>query len=377
MYDNRSNRVHIEVCKSYDEQETLNAVKACFNTFRVLEKVSGKNVLIKPNLLTAHRPEKAATTHPTIVAAAAKLLLEAGVADVVIGDSPGGLFDATAIKPIYRVTGMLNVARKLGVRLNTDFTDSLVNSEGNNGQSFRIASFITKADIIINISKLKTHTYMRMTAAVKNMYGSVPGLIKARYHAALPKRDDFANMLCDLCDLTAPEFSIIDGVVGMEGKGPGTGDPKQANVLIAAVNPYAADAIAANIISMNIKKIPVLVEALKRGYIPKDLSEIDVSGEDIKNVSVRFIPPPMMERGGVLSLLPGNLRKPVIHFIEPWPVIEKDCIGCGACAEACPKATIEIKNKIAVIEYKNCIKCYCCHEMCRYKAISLKRKLIV
>ena len=187
---------------------------------------------------------------------------------------------------------------------------------------------------------------MRMTAAAKNCYGTVPGLTKAKYHAQIPNRNSFAEMLCDLCDTVTPYFSIIDGIVGMEGMGPGTGDPKKAGVLIAAQNPYAADFAAASIIGMNGDLIPLIAEAKKRGYIPRAESELIFTGTPVKSVKVRFEPPQMMKNTGILSLLPGGLRKPVARYIEPYPLINaKACIGCGVCATSCPKQIIKIKNK--------------------------------
>jgi uncharacterized protein (DUF362 family)/NAD-dependent dihydropyrimidine dehydrogenase PreA subunit len=380
MYTTSDRRVFIARCESYDGERVKKALKACFDAFDILSGVYEKNVLIKANLLTAHRPEKAATTHPEVAAAAAELLFEAGAASVTIGDSPGGVFDEAALKTVYRVTGMIKAASKSGAALNTDFSECSVPAKGGAEivRMFRFASFITKADVVINIAKLKTHTYMRMTGAVKNNYGAIPGLYKAKFHAQIPNRDDFAKMLCDLCDTVAPSFSIIDGIVGMEGMGPGTGKPKPAKVLIAAENPYAADMAAAAVIGLGKNRIPVLVEGIKRGYIPENESGLRVSGASIKSVGVRFEPPPMLNNSGVLALLPGRLRAPLNRFIEPFPIVDiKTCVGCGACAEACPRQTIRIVRKKAVINHKNCIKCYCCQELCKHKAIALKRRFLM
>ena len=133
MFDTADLRVHIAQCADYNEKRVKNAVKECFDAFDILPGVYGKKVLIKANLLSAHRPEKAATTHPEVVAAAASLLFEAGAASVTIGDSPGGMFNSSAIKPVYRVTGMIDAAAKSGAILNTDFSERSVPAKARPG----------------------------------------------------------------------------------------------------------------------------------------------------------------------------------------------------------------------------------------------------
>ena len=52
----------------------------------------GKRVLIKPNLLMRRQPQEATTTHPLLIKSLADWLYRAKAAQVIIADSPGGLY---------------------------------------------------------------------------------------------------------------------------------------------------------------------------------------------------------------------------------------------------------------------------------------------
>ncbi len=366
MYSVTDRRVHLAACPSYEESLVNKAVAECMDRFAMAKELAGKRVLIKANLLSAYKPERAATTHPAVVAAVVRYAKAAGAASVVIADSPGGIFTRQALEHLYRVTGMEKAAKDTGAELNFDVG-------GEEKQGFLMADYLKQGEVIINVAKLKTHTFARMTAAVKNNYGTIPGLTKARYHAKLPDREGFARMLCDLCDAVSPALSLIDGIIGMESKGPAGGDPKFAGVLIAACNPHCADLVAAEVIQMDKKRVPTLVEAKKRGYVPDSMAEIKFSGANLASVRTKFVPPPYVRKMPLLSLVPGPVKTAILKALEPYPVVTEKCIGCAKCAESCPKQTIEIVNRKAVIHYQNCIQCFCCQEMCAPKAILLKR----
>ena len=376
--------VSIVYCDSYDTENVDRAVHRLFESFGSISSLNlgGKRVLLKVNLLSANKPEDAVTTHPAIVAAVARVLIDAG-AEVIIGDSPGGVYTQASLSRVYRVCGMEQAARVSGAKLNYDLSYRRVSfPEGKLAQEFDIISPALDADVIFSVCKLKIHGLSYYTGAVKNLFGTIPGLEKAAFHSRFPNRDRFNSVLVDICQLNKPYFSIIDGVIGMEGDGPSGGDPKFVGVIGASFNPYALDMAMCDLVSLPPSQVPVITEAISRGLIPVKVSSLTFIGDDREQRRTRFRPPASGGRSGPLSILlrhilPKRISNSLQSIWSPWPIITDRCIACKKCVEICPRQIITIENDRAVPDYIGCIRCYCCHEICPVNAIDLLRKLKV
>lgn len=370
------NRVYIAECGSYEQEQVIKAVRECMAPFGGAAGILGhkKRVAIKPNLVIARKPEEASTTHPSIVEALASEFIAAG-AEVVIADSMGGPYNLPLLKNIYKQTGMDNAAEASGAQLNYDTSSVRIRcAHPGKVPEFQVITPVAVADLVISVAKLKTHVLARMSGAVKNMYGVIPGLFKAVLHSRFPDIRDFAALLADLSETVCPGFSIIDGVVGMEGDGPTGGTLKKMGVLIGAANPYAADLAACAVMELDPDTVPLLSETIRRGLCPPSAMELQVLGMPIKSVSKAFKLPPYRNFIGGAAFLPKPIRKAAERLLVPRPVVDKSkCTGCGSCARACPEHAISMIGGRPDINYKKCIKCYCCHEMCPQKAIRLKR----
>lgn len=371
--------VFIQKCDTYDIDTILNKVKEILNNHsEIIEYCqSGRNICIKPNLVAKKKPEEAATTHPSIVYAVAKICRDLG-ANVTIAESPGGLYDKAVLKSIYKVTGIEEAAGMAGVNLNYDLSETEVVCEDNEYlKKINIITPVANADCVINISKLKTHGMMAYTGAVKNMFGCIAGLKKAEYHFNMPDYDKFANCIIDICLASKPTLNIIDTIVGMEKDGPTAGDPKKMDLLISGSDPFETDIVAASIIQADIEKIPVLRNAIRRNLCPESYLNIDITGEDIESVLVKdFIMNYNESRD--LHFVKGSLGKWITTLVSPRPVFDKKlCKSCGECAKCCPAKVIEVKKgQCASVDIKNCIRCYCCQELCPFKAVSIKKPLV-
>jgi ferredoxin len=236
-------------------------------------------------------------------------------------------------------------------------------------KSFPVLGPVLDADVVISAAKMKTHGISYITGAVKNLFGAMPGLTKARMHARFPDHVKFNRMLVDLCECVRPAFSIVDGIVGMEGHGPSGGDPKPAGVLVASRSPYAADLACARIMGFPSDRVPILVDAASRGLVPSDADKLDWAGDPPERFAANFRPATSNLPGDNLHFLPKTLRAYIHRKLAPYPAIQPDCIGCGKCAEICPSQIIRIRDGRAAINYTGCIKCYCCHEICPVQAI--------
>ena len=165
----------------------------------------GMQIAVKVNLISAMRPDAAATVHPALLTALTELLQERG-ASVVLGDSPGGLFTAAHLNRVYDVCG-LRQCEQAGAALNLDTAQTEAHApEAVQARTFTYTRWLDDADAIIDFCKLKTHGMLAMTNACKNFFGVIPGTMKPEYHCKYPKTEDFADMLVDLCEYFKPRL---------------------------------------------------------------------------------------------------------------------------------------------------------------------------
>lgn len=361
-------------CKTYNVEAVKPALEEALNAVNGLDFVkSGMKIIIKPNLVSFKKPDAAATTHPALLEALVEMLLARG-ADVTIGDSPGGPHSLPLLNRVYAATGMDRV-EKLGAKLNRNMNEKTVDfPEGKVLKNFTYTEYLDEADAIIDFCKLKSHGMLGMSAAVKNLFGTIPGLKKPEVHYKFQNDAEFADMLVDLNEYFKPRLAICDAVVGMEGNGPTAGTPRQIGAIIASKSTYYADVVGAELIGMNIDGLPTLQAAYERGFAPASSKNLRVYG-DIRALTVDdFKAPPVR---GSSFMRKGN----VLHFIskaalEHKPTLKKRfCVGCGKCARICPAKAIEMKNKKPHINREKCIRCFCCQEFCPRAAMVAHRPL--
>lgn len=361
-------------CKTYNVEAVKPALEEALNAVNGLDFVMpGMKIIIKPNLVSFKKPDAAATTHPALLEALVEMLLARG-ADVTIGDSPGGPHSLPLLNRVYAATGMDRL-EKLGAKLNRNMNEKTVDfPEGKVLKNFTYTEYLDEADAIIDFCKLKSHGMLGMSAAVKNLFGTIPGLKKPEVHYKFQNDAEFADMLVDINEYFKPRLAICDAVVGMEGNGPTAGTPRQIGAIIASKSTYYADVVGAELIGMNIDGLPTLQAAYERGFAPASSKNLRVYG-DIRALTVDdFKAPPVR---GLSFMRKGN----VLHFIskaalEHKPTLKKRlCVGCGECARMCPAKAIEMKNKKPHINREKCIRCFCCQEFCPRAAMVAHRPL--
>ncbi len=370
---NCNETVIITRCQAYDADRILSLLRENAPSVGLTEAaIRGKKVVVKPNLLLAYRPEKAATTHPAVMEAVVLLAKELGAASVTIAESPGGIYSEKTLSHIYGETGMKDVSDKTGVPLNYDISYRPFSlSDGVTAKSVDMITPVHEAEVLINVCKMKTHALATMTGASKNLFGVIPGINKFEMHARFKKPSDFFSMVIDLnaaLDQKMPVFHICDGIVGMEGDGPSGGTPKEAGVLLMSRNPFNLDLAMAEIMGMT-GRVPLLTMAAERGFCPKTPDALTVEGIAPHEVGCGDFLLPDAKKGRRFDLIPP--------FLQPKPVIDRNlCRGCQLCVKSCPQKTIVMAKGKAKIKDKNCIKCYCCQELCTFKAVRIKKSII-
>ena len=361
-------------CKTYDVEAVKPALEEALNAVNGLDFVKpGMKIIIKPNLVSFKKPDAAATTHPALLEALVEMLLARG-ADVTIGDSPGGPHSLPLLNRVYAATGMDRL-EKLGAKLNRNMNEKTVDfPEGKVLKNFTYTEYLDEPDAIMHFYKMKSHGMLGMSAAVKNLFGTIPGLKKPEVHYKFQNDAEFADMLVDLNEYFKPRLAICDAVVGMEGNGPTAGTPRQIGAIIASKSTYYADVVGAELIGMNIDGLPTLQAAYERGFAPASSKNLRVYGDICALTVDDFKAPPVR---GLSFMRKGN----VLHFIskaalEHKPTLKKRfCVGCGKCARICPAKAIEMKNKKPHINREKCIRCFCCQEFCPRAAMVAHRPL--
>lgn len=320
-------------CKTYNVEAVKPALEEALNAVNGLDFVKpGMKIIIKPNLVSFKKPDAAATTHPALLEALVEMLLARG-ADVTIGDSPGGPHSLPLLNRVYTATGMDRV-EKLGAKLNRNMNEKTVDfPEGKVLKNFTYTEYLDEADAIIDFCKLKSHGMLGMSAAVKNLFGTIPGLKKPEVHYKFQNDAEFADMLVDLNEYFKPRLAICDAVVGMEGNGPTAGTPRQIGAIIASKSTYYADVVGAELIGMNIDGLPTLQAAYERGFAPASSKNLRVYG-DIRALTVDdFKAPPVR---GLSFMCKGN----VLHFIskaalEHKPTLKNVFVSDAVNAQGC------------------------------------------
>jgi len=358
-------------CDSYEESAVHDAVGRALDLLGGAGRFVGadERIMLKPNFLVGATPDKVVNTHPAVFSAAARHLQAVG-AKLSYGDSPGFGNAMAAARKI----GIAQVAEVLGVAY-ADFTEGRQVSfpEGELIKQFTIASAVLGADGLITLPKLKTHALTRMTGAVKNQFGCIPGMLKGEFHMRMPDVDRFAQMLVDLNRLLRPRLAIMDGIVGMEGNGPRGGNPRQVGAIIVSDDLVAVDATVCRIMNLD----PALVGTVTHGtawglgngaditYVGDPLEAFVIADYDVNRSH-------QSTTGGSSG---GALAK---RLVVPRPVIDPaKCTACGTCVSVCPvdPKAVDWANGTGVPpvhDYVRCIRCYCCQELCPERAIDVR-----
>lgn len=362
-------KVAIVKCRSYSLEELFPAVKKSLDLLGGINSFIGKKdkVLIKPNLLSAAAPEAAIDTHPQFVRCVIRLVKETA-AEIFLGDSPSVWGTAQDVNNVYEASGIKQVAKEEGVRLVTFDQSMVVNG-------YALTSWIKECNRIVSLSKFKTHDLTTLTGAIKNLFGLVPGLFKTELHRRALSNKEFSKVLADIYGIVWPTLSIVDGVVSMEGDGPASGGtPRNLGLIVAGSDGVAVDSVLATIMGLRPQDILSTKEAASRGLGVMSLDDIEVVGEELKDV---VVPDYKLPQLSILNRMP----KPVLK-IGKWLVrfrvhFNRDkCRLCDMCQKACPANAISRTENRMTVEFNRCVLCMCCKEICPEGAVSIKKSLL-
>jgi len=354
--------VYVKKCKEYHPAIIEHIISEAFKSLGIIIKPKDK-VLIKPNAILGGDSSKAIYTNPFIIEGLC-IYLKKKKAKIIIAESSGN----PNYKSVFSDAGLQYMSEKYKTELYAFEATKIKTYQQKSGKrlkEIRASYLMEEADVIINVPKLKTHTLMKYTGAIKNMFGVIPGGSKPHLHGLFPKTEDFAEALVDIYDCFKPTVTIMDAIVGMEGNGPTSGKPVHIEHLIIGKNGFIVDTIGEKLLGYDKEEIITNQIGKARGFLPKSF-KIDGDYQSIIQIPKLDIEHPKQHKNSFL------IRLFFSTFKERPKVIKDLCKRCGLCKKQCPKQAIRFRP-YPKINFRKCIFCYCCHELCPYHAFTLKK----
>jgi uncharacterized protein (DUF362 family) len=283
----------------------------------------GDRVLLKPNLLTGARPGRECTTRPEVVYCVAQLVQAAG-GQPFIGDGPAfgsarGVALANGYEPIVEAL-KLPIIDFQGRRYET--VGQTVDPDKAGFAHLLLSKEAMEADVVINLPKVKSHVQLTLTLGVKNLFGCVPGKMKAWWHLEAGKDSQrFGNMLVETARTINPDLTILDGIIGHQGNGPSQGEPRPLGLLAASPHVFALDRAMLEVLATDPAQVPTVAASQRLGVCPQ-LSEIQfplLSPSDLRVEDWKLPDHLMPIDFGLPRVLKSTFRHLYIRFIkEPF-----------------------------------------------------------
>jgi len=241
------------------------------------ESLRGKRVLLKPNMVEPSRDCPHMTTHPSMILAAAEVFRGWG-ADVGVGEGPGHVRDSEMALVESGVAEALDSLKLPFADLNYEEVAWLKNR----GKRSKLPGFWfprsgVEADLLVSMPKIKTHHWVGVTASMKNLYGTIPG-IKYGWPKNVLHFNGIPETVYDINASLPRAIAIVDGIDCMEGDGPIMGTMKRMGLVVVGTCPAAVDATVCRLMDIEPRAVPYLALAADR-LGPLDQRLIDQRGE--------------------------------------------------------------------------------------------------
>lgn len=352
-----------------------------------LPKSKKASILLKPNFNNDLNSLTGNSTDLRLIIAVIKELQKKGYKHIILADGPNCGIDYFNLDVLLRLRAK-NLAKKYNITILNLNRTKFFKENLTNKNITKFADICRKVEFFINLPKIKTHTEAILTISSKNLIGCISGLDKRNIH------NNFFSNIVRLNEIIKPDLNIVDGIIAMEGDGPGAGTPKRFNWIISGKNTFLTDAVCAKLLNFNFMDIPYLKIAYKKGYIRKEdfkkLNKIKKQGSIkkarkrplsnllLKNIFVRprywKILDPFFSKGPIPFSLHKLKVKQDIYInddakIKNISIDKSKCNLCKKC-EICPQNLKPYK-----LISNECIKCLYCYMICPQNAIKVDGEL--
>lgn len=372
-------KVSLFKCDDYHLEDLKAIIQKSFEALGGLNNLINESdvVFLKVNAVSNLPSHLGYTTNPIFLKAMIQVVKETGC-KIIVGDNP----PFHNLKKTLKGNGMLAICEEEQVEIcdNTILTN-ITNDQNFHYSSFEVSKQMIDCDVLINLPKLKTHALTYFSGAVKNYFGLIYGLEKAKWHVKASDPATFSAMIADLYGAVTYTFkdkvllNFCDGVIALEGEGPTTGGKaRQLGAILASKDAVALDAVCLKLANLEIEKSPITLAAMKADLGTGDIEKINIIGDSLDSFNTKLVEPQKTHPG--MKILKYQWMK---NILLELPKINKNlCIKCGECTKICPPQTLKIKNgNYPTLKNSRCIRCWCCAEVCTKGAITKgKRPLL-
>jgi uncharacterized protein (DUF362 family)/NAD-dependent dihydropyrimidine dehydrogenase PreA subunit len=305
----------------------------------------GDRVAIKANVLGPFPASQAATSHPAVVGATARVMADLGARVVVYEDCYSDLGP--------RISGIEEAMACIGIRYVALAKREYRRISGAS-RDYMYAVDILECDHLVSVPKMKNHLLTTFSGAVKNMYGCLLARQRKEFHSIVAS-DDFADLLLEVYAIRLPTLVVMDGIVAMDGMGPSAGGQVGLGVLLVGDDGLSIDYHSVELLGYN----PHMIATTCRSMSSRAPSELRVIGER-PDERKRFRRLPTLSSTGrsrFIQILAGSIS------VDP-----EKCTRCGTCESHCPFNAIR-SDGLPRVDPEKCRLCSCCVELCPSSAI--------
>ncbi len=346
------------------------------------------HIVLKPNLNNDLVALTGNSTDLRVLAALIEGLQRRGFERITIADGSNVGVERRDIDTFKRLR-VSGLAERLGVgtvNLNKD-PGRRVKLHG--GAEPRISKIVEECDFLISVPTIKTHVEAGLSCAMKNWVGIVVGQDKRQMHRAINQNIQAIH------EYVTPDLVVVDGIIGMEGNGPGDGDPVRLGLLLGATSAALCDLVVAQMVGLELERIPYLGHALERGMLTEadvavvsdtvqchrsiqpapERSRLAVLSEDPRLAWLKRAARPLTDKPGIAKAayrlgVIQDVYSPVDDGVQGVKRAQSDCGPCTACADACP-TRLPLDRIGLDTEPPDCIGCLYCWWVCPDDVISL------
>ena len=373
------------VCKAWTRSEILEQVGLLFDKAKNrLPKRKSAKIVIKPNLNNDLNALTGNSVDLRVLDALVRVLKKKGYTNITIADGPNVGIERRGIDVFSRL-GIRKLCALHEIHLVDLNADLGVRLSLSGAAQPKIAQTIRTADFLISVPKIKTHCEAQLSCAMKNWVGICVGQDKRHMHL------DLGLNIAILSEHIQPDLILVDGIVGMEGNGPGDGQPRAIQHLLLSSSLIINDLIVSQLVGLSPTEIPYLVHAIQRQNVPDKL---------IKAIQRQFSPilnilrPPPRSRLAILSetkilnglklaVRPLTARPEVLDIAYRFGVVQdvydpvdatvthihRDATNCGDCNRCEIYCPVGIPLEEIGSDHSDCLSCLQCWWVCPNDAL--------